>query len=276
MCIATFSIGHSAPVQAYTLGAADSATADPAASAALHAGAYRVVIDPTLPLSTYDARIAEHMALGQAPQLVIGGTGTITHNTPRGVVEAAVAAAKRWPYAYSFSVVNEPNESGISVCQYVHVYLQAYRALRALGARRILYGEWSPNNTLGWQHATLTKCGRESRALRGKIGRVAWHGYSAAIDFGRALRSMTHRIAGQDPRLYVTEAGYPLSFYGYAGGDMGGVRYWRHALQVARTQLSEIVVWEIHAPAKSSVWDSSIVDATGRPRPAFHLIAARN
>lgn len=262
---------------AYTLGVGDGAQFPAQPSADLGAKTYRVVIDPDLPLESYTPRILAHRAVGQEPQLVIGGTGTKNHAGSRGIVRAAVAAAKRWPSAYSVSVVNEPNESGMSVCEYARVYVAAYRSLKAAGVKRILFGEWSPNNALGWQHATLTKCPKASKALKGKVSRVAWHAYGPAIDFGPELASMTKRIAGHTPKLYVTEAGFMVSYQGVvkaaSAADTGGMRYWRHAMNVAKAQLEQIVVWDLHATGATSAWDSSLVDGSGRRRPAFNLIA---
>src|SRR3954470_6104731 len=117
------------------------------------------------------------------------------------------------------------------------------------------------------------------RRLRGRIDAVAWHAYgNTAIDLGPPLSAMTARPARRAPRLYVTEAGYVLRYrnsHARAGtADAGGLRYWRHALAVARHRLSEIVVWDFHA-RPGAKWDSSLIDVTGRPRPAFGLIAGR-
>ena len=266
---------------AYTLGVGDGAQFPAQPSADLGAKTYRVVIDPALPLEDYTPRILAHRAVGQEPQLVIGGTGTRNHASSRGLVRAAVEAANRWPSAYSVSVVNEPNESGMSVCEYARTYLAAYRSLRAMGVKRVLFGEWSPNNTLGWQAATLRKCPRTSKALHGKIKHVAWHGYGPAIDYGRAIVGITRQFAGQTPKLYVTEAGFMVSYQGVVKAasvaDNGGVRYWRHAMNVAKRELSQIVAWDVHSP-QSGAWDSGLIDGNGRPRPAFNVIAgaARN
>jgi hypothetical protein len=232
-----------------------------------------------VPLETYDARIAAHRAVGQEPQLVIGGTGTQNHAQSDGVVPAAVAAAKRWPYAYSVSVVNEPNESGMGVCEYDRTYLAAYRSLRVLGVRRILFGEWSPDRPVDWQRAALDprRCHNSARALGRIVTRVAWHGYLSTIDDGPALVAATKAATGHSPALYMTEAGYILrAREQYAAGtkaDVQGVRYWRHALSVARKQrFAEVVAWDVHSPVVGA-WDSGLIDPNGRPRPAFGVIA---
>jgi hypothetical protein len=261
----------------YAFGIGDSAIFPAAESAALRAVASRVVIDPARPLSTYDAHIAAHRAVGQLPQLVIGGTGTSRHRSTKGVVRAAVAAARRWAPVYSVSVVNEPDMAGVAVCDYAKTYLTAYGALRAAGVKRVLFGEWSPKHALAWQRATLTRCGTTSRKLRGKVGNVAWHAYGPGLALAGPLSAATRRITHHRPKLYVTEAGYVLrhrSGQVLSGIAQNGLEWWRHALRVASRQLAEIVAWDIRS-RPNAAWDSSLIDATGRPRPAFALIAGR-
>jgi hypothetical protein len=262
----------------YDLGVGDSPLYPAAETASLHAAASRVVIDPARPLTEYDAHIAAHRAIGQLPQLVIGGTGTSRHRSTKGIVRAAVAAARRWAPVYSVSVVNEPDTAGVTVCNYAKTYLQAYGALKAAGVKRVLFGEWSPKDALSWQRATLTRCGSTSRALRTKVGHVAWHAYGTGMDLAVPLSATTRRLVHRRPKLYVTEAGYVLRHRSgqvlSAGVFQGGVAWWRHALRVASVHLTEIVAWDVRA-RPNGVWDSSLIDAAGHERPAFALIASR-
>src|SRR3954454_20830973 len=96
----------------YALGVGDSPVFPAAESMPLRAVPSRVVIDPAKPLAHYDAHIAAHRAVGQLPQIVVGGTGTKNHRSTKHVVAPAVAAAKRWKPLYSVSVVNEPDTAG--------------------------------------------------------------------------------------------------------------------------------------------------------------------
>jgi hypothetical protein len=262
----------------YALGVGDSPLFPAAESAPLHAVASRVVIDPAKPLSHYDAHIAAHRAVGQLPQLVVGGTGTTRHRSTAGIVRAAVAAARRWAPVYSVSVVNEPDTAGVSVCGYAKTYLDAYGKLRAAGVKRILFGEFAPHNALRWQRATLTRCGTTSRKLRTKVGNVAWHAYGTGVDLAVPISTLTRRLTHHRPKLYVTEAGFVLR---HRTGNVlaasvpgGAVGWWRHALSVASAHLTEIVAWDIRA-RPNAVWDSSLIDAAGLPRPAFAVIAGR-
>jgi hypothetical protein len=110
------------------------------------------------------------------------------------------------------------------------------------------------------------------------VKRVAWHGYGKAIDFGPELRAVTRARTGHTPLLYVTEAGYTITFRARTASagaaDLGGMRYWRHALKVARRDLAQIVAWDVHSP-QTGAWDSGLIDGRGRPRPAFNLIASQ-
>lgn len=262
----------------YDVGVGDSPLYPAAQSAPLRAAASRVVIDPAKPLSSYDAQIAAHRAIGQLPQLVVGGTGTKNHRSTAHVVATAVAAAKRWKPVYSVSVVNEPDTAGVSVCGYAKTYLTAYGKLRAAGVNRVLFGEFAPHNAQRWLRATLTRCGTTSKQLRAKVPNVAWHAYGTGVDLAATLSTTTRQLTHHRPRLYVTEAGYVLR---HRSGNVlaasvpgGAVGWWRHALKVANAHLAEIVAWDIRA-RPNAVWDSSLIDAAGRPRPAFAVIANR-
>jgi hypothetical protein len=267
-----------ASAKKYDFGVGDSSLNPGAESAALRAGASRVVIDPATKLSSYDAHIAAHRAVGQLPQIVVGGTGTKRHRSTAHVVAVAVAAAKRWKPVYSVSVVNEPDTAGVSVCGYAKAYVSAYGKLRAAGVKRILFGEFAPQNAQRWLRATLTRCGSTSRQLRTKVGNVAWHAYGTGVDLARPLSSLTRQLTHRTPKLFVTEAGYVLRHRkgsALAAAVPGGaVAWWRHALKVASAHLAEIVAWDIRS-RPNAVWDSSLMDANGTPRPAFAVIANR-
>jgi hypothetical protein len=262
----------------YDLGVGDSSLFPAAESAPLHAAASRVVIDPAKPLSHYDAHIAAHRAVGQLPQIAVGGTGTKNHRSTKNVVKTAVAAARRWAPVYSVSVVNEPDTAGVSVCAYAKTYVDAYGKLRAAGVKRILFGEFAPHNAQRWLRATLTRCGSTSKKLRTRVGNVAWHAYGTGVDLAVPMRKTTKSLTHRTPKLYVTEAGYVLR---HRSGNVlaasvpgGAVAWWRHALKVANAHLTEIVAWDIRA-RPNAVWDSSLIDAAGNPRPAFGVIAGR-
>ena len=262
----------------YDVGIGDSPLYPAAQSAPLRAVANRVVIDPAKPLAGYDAHIAAHRAVGQLPQIVVGGTGTKKHRSMSRVVATAVAAAKRWKPVYSVSVVNEPDTAGVSVCGYAKTYVTAYGKLRAAGVKRILFGEFAPHNAQRWLRATLTRCGATSNKLRAKVGNVAWHAYGPGVDLAVPISTLTRKLTHHRPKLYVTEAGFVLRHR--AGSALSAsvsgnaVTWWRHALKVANAHLAEIVAWDIRS-RPNAVWDSSLIDPNGNPRAAFAVIANR-
>ena len=262
----------------YDLGVGDSALYPAAQSAPLHAAASRVVIDPSKPLSTTTPISPPTGRSASCRSSSSAGPGRRTTAAPTGVVATAVAAAKRWKPVYSVSVVNEPDTAGVSVCGYAKTYLTAYGKLRAAGVKRVLFGEFAPHNAKRWLRATLTRCGTTSKKLRAKVPNVAWHAYGTGVDLAVSMSTMTRQLTHHRPKLYVTEAGYVLRHRSgnvlAASAPGGAVGWWRHALKVADAHLAEIVAWDIRA-RPNAVWDSSLIDAAGRPRPAFAVIANR-
>ena len=264
---------------AYVLGVGDRADGDPQVSRSLGARVYRVVIDPDVPLAAYDARIYRFRAAGMEPQLVVGGTGTRRHAHRWGLERVALAAYHRWPFVYSISVVNEPDISGMSACAYARTYQRAYRLLKRAGVRRVLFGEWSPVNPLGWTHKILTRCG-----VRLHVDRFAWHCYdqyrfwTGGVGNTPVIRRFLHKyrskLGGHTPLLHCTEYGAILRFAsGPTGEDeVGAIRRWRAALRIGSQYLAELVAWDIHSPDSTSAWDSSLVEPDGRERPAFHVV----
>ena len=225
----------------YALGVGDSALYPAAQSAPLHAAASRVVIDPAKPLSHYDAHIAAHRAVGQLPQLVIGGTGTKNHRSTKNVVTTAVAAAKRWKPVYSVSVVNEPDTAGVSVCGYAKTYLDAYGKLRAAGVKRVLFGEFAPHNAQRWLRATLTRCGTRRRSCARRSATSPGTPTAPASTSPCRCSTMTRQLTHRTPealrhrgrlRPAPPQRQRPRRERARRRG-----RWWRHALKVADAHL---------------------------------------
>lgn len=291
--ICTIPLAFADTADAYTLGAADGTTQAAPLAAKLGARTYRLVMDSTQPLESYAPRIDAYRALGMRPQLVIDGTGT----SVRGLtgknwqtINYAVKAFKRWPDAYSVSVMNEPDLSGIDGCQYIRTFNRAYRMLKHAGAPRVLFGEFSPRAPMAWTTDVLAACHKrvtaDGFAWHCYDANPKWQGIDSARPFARALKTLRHSLStprGFSLPLFCTEYGVmtrPLGnqagVYAAAVGDSGGATKWRHALNVAKRQkLAEIVAWGITEAHSGSRWDSSLVHADGTPRPAFAAIASR-
>lgn len=279
---------------AYTLGAADGSIEAAPFAEKLGATTYRIVIDPREGLEHYAPRIDAYQALGMRPQLVVGGTGTTvrgkTDEQGYWIINTALRAFRRWPDTYSISVVNEPDLAGIRVCQYARTFRRAYRALKAAGVPRVLFGEFSPTDPWRWTNAVVGRCDSEVTA-----DGWAWHCYDAhelwnGIDHAyrftkklRASKSRIHSPRGFTLGLHCTEYGAltrELSGRGgtvAAAGGENGARLWARALSIAKQQrLVQIVAWGISETHGDSVWDSSLVRADGSFRPAFDTIAHRS
>jgi hypothetical protein len=279
--------------QAFTLGAADGSIEAAPIAKELGAKTYRVVIDPREGLEHYAPRIDAYQRLGMNPQLVIGGTGTDirgkTDEQGYRIINTALKAWKRWPDTYSISVINEPDLAGTKVCQYSRTFRRAYKALKAAGVPRVLFGELSPTDPWRWTNAVISRCGHEITA-----DGWAWHCYDAhkvwkGIDYARSFtkrlrenRARIHSPRGFTLPLYCTEYGAltrDLSGRGgavAAAGGENGAKLWARALTIAKQQqLAQIVAWGIQETHADSVWDSSLVRSDGSFRPAFHIIQNR-
>ena len=275
------------PADAFTLGAADGSTEAAPVAAQLGARTYRLVMDSTQSLETYAARVEAYRAQGMRPQIVVDGTGTEVrgrHGKNWQTINYAINAFRRWPDAYSVSVMNEPNESGISACQYGRTFKRAYRMLKRAGVPRVLFGEWSPRDPLNWTTAVLSGC----HLGQIKADGFAWHCYDAqpgwwgighareARRYLKGMRKWLHTPRGFSLPMFCTEYGV-ITRGMYASGwtEQQGAQRWGHALAIVRKyHMAQIVAWGIQEVGKDSAWDSSVVAADGRPRAAFATIAS--
>jgi hypothetical protein len=276
-----------ASAHAYVLGAADGSTEAAPLAAQLGARTYRLVMDSTQPLDSYAPRIEAYRAQGLRPQFVVDGTGTDVrgrHGQNWQTINYAIHAFRRWPDAYSVSVMNEPNESGISACQYGRTFRRAYKMLKRAGVPRVLFGEWSPNSPMAWTSAMLTRCHLPRLTADGFAWhcygpRPNWTGITEAPLINRYLRSVRDRL--HTPRgftlpIYCTEYGViTRGVYSDGLSDPQGASRWALALRLARKyHLAQIVAWGITEAPLDATWDSSIVRADGSPRPAFATLAS--
>lgn len=269
---------------AYTLGAADGTTDAAPLAAQLGARTYRVVLDSRLPLESYASRIDTYRAYGMRPQLVIDGNGTGVRgksNTNWPTINYAIHAFRRWPDTYSVSILNEPDLSGMSACNYARTFRHAYRMLKRAGVPRVLFGEFSPQNPLGWT-AAIAKCTNGDVIADG----WAWHGYDYLPEYygvnkartvSRALKSMRrvlHTRKGAVLPMFLTE--YGVTTRGdISESDAVGARRWSTALRTAsRLRFRQVVAWQIAEAPEGSRWDTSLVRSDGSRRPAFATIAS--
>lgn len=277
-----------ASAHAFTLGAADGTTEAAPLAAQLGARTYRLVMDSSQPLDTYAGRIEAYRAAGMLPQIVVDGTGTQVrgkHGQNWQTINYAVKAFKRWPDAYSVSVMNEPNLSGISACQYAKTFRRAYRMLKAAGVPRVLFGEFAPTanpTPLDWT-AAIARCTKGITA-----DGWAWHCYDMNGWFGiqhareikgwlnvmRKARNPIRTRRGNALPMYCTEYGV-MTRGGSAYSDHDAAKAWGRAFQlVRRWKIEQIVAWGVIEAPPASAWDTSVARSDGSPRQAFGVIAS--
>lgn len=282
------SLTIAAPAHAFVLGAADGTTQAAPLAAQLGARTYRLVMDSTQPLESYAPRIEAYRAVGMLPQIVVDGTGTQVrgkHGQNWQTINYAIHAFRRWPDAYSVSVMNEPNLSGISACQYANTFRRAYRMLKAAGVPRVLFGEWAPTtqpNPLDWT-AAVAKC------TQGVVADGwAWHCYDMNGWFGiqhareitgwlnvmRKAKNPIKTRRGNALPTYCTEYGV-MTRGGSAYGEQAGAKAWGRAFSLVRKwKLQQIVAWGVTETGANSAWDTSLWDSNGKPRQAVATIAS--
>ena len=169
------------------------------------------MIDPAKPLAHYDAHIAAHRAVGQLPQLVIGGTGTKNHRSTKNVVDD-----RRRRREALEARLQRLGRQRARHRRRLRVRLRedlpdAYGKLRAAGVKRVLFGEFAPHNAqkLAARDAHPLRQ-RRRRSCARRSANVAWHAYGPGIDLAVRVKTMTRKLTHRRPKLYVTEAGYVL------------------------------------------------------------------
>lgn len=273
--------------EAFALGSADVATASVAAleaAAALGSRSSRVVIDPHRPLNSYSDQIAAIERAGMRPQIVIGGLTTTTSRkvSPGWLAKVAVLIHRRWPGAFSLSILNEPELQGVGLKHYCRVFRHSYKALKAAGARRVLFGELSPAGPGLWF----------PRIAKGQCGKVtadgfAWHAYDFGKDWLGALRNvrqLTRWLKALRPHLrtprgftlprFATEYGFPVRDGKWAAPtEREAADSWRRAIARAqRADVTQLVIYHISAVGEESQWDTSILRPDGSKRLAYFAI----
>ena len=270
------------PAHAYTLGAGDGQTEAAPMAAQLGARTYRLVMDSTQSLDAYEARIEAFRAQGMRPQITVDGvaTGGGFHTDYRSI-NYAIRAFKRWPDAYSVSVLGEP-ESHVTACDYAKFFNRAYRALKRAGVPRVLFGEFMPFNGIDVTE-NATKCGRKITA-----DGWAWHCYDNDGWFGinkarvisgwlktmRRSHWPVRSATGHALQMYCTEYGV-MTRGGHRADDLAAARSWGRAFSLVRKyHVQQIVAWGVLETPAASAWDTSVVAADGTPRKAFATIAS--
>lgn len=268
-----------APAQGAMLGTSDHLGASPEwlAQDAQVGSLTRVLIDPRRPLSDYDAGIQARRDAGLRLMIVIGGLyagGTPTIQNPWGgvapTVEQVVAVYRRYPDAFAYSLMNEPENAGWvrRPSKFRKTFNQLYRALKREGAKRVLLGEAAP---------TFVTRQLESWARSGKIvaDGFSYHPYGYGLPGSientgkmvKLLNRLRHRV--HTPRGYAL----PIFWteYGVRGAMSGNVTDKRpvqrveQALRIAeKYRVVAVVFYGVHGPNEK--WDTALWNLDGSAR----------
>lgn len=166
----------------------------------------RIVADPSD--ATIAPRIRAAHACGLHVILTLGGIGTDAKLPSLASLRAAVSSL---PRAERYTVVNEPDLTGINVCTYTRLW----KAMRRVLGSRLLWGDFSPYFGLSFTLAALEHCG----ALRRQMHEVAAHPYDhlpAHTTLKDGQMTLPHlpaaalalRRAGLRVHWWLTEFGY--------------------------------------------------------------------
>lgn len=241
----------------------------------------RVLVNPAAPLWQYDERIAAREAAGMKVQLVLGGVYAGPAPTP----EQAAAVVRRWPNAFAYSVVNEPENArspyGSSWAShpsaYVRMFNRAYRAMKQAGAKRVLLGEWASSSLTDYLSG-----------LRGRIvaDGLAYHPYDrgnqgSVENTGRVYR-LVHRLRARihTPRgfalpLFWTEFGVrgPETWLKDAVERQPVQRFYEALAVAGKYHVAEVVFYGVHGPVAQ--WDTALFNADDSPRPVARAAGLR-
>lgn len=216
------------------------------------------------------SRIRDAHAHGFKVLVTIGGTGT---PTPKPTARALLRYLRTLPQADRYTVINEPDLTGIKAC----TYRRTWMAVRRILGRKLLFGDFSPYAPVTMT-AAIRKCGSIPKHLA-----FALHPYQRNDPLTRGadegslgnLRTMRRNLRrmGLTVDLWLDEFGYlydgPQSFL---VTDQQAAAMWPRAKTAAiRAHAKMLSVYMAQGPT----WDSrprelAWATLTGRmPAPAL-------
>lgn len=237
--------------QALELGVQDDWNPTAAATAGHDLGATWVRMILTVGDKNGPARIRAAHTAGFQVLVTIGGSGT---DTLRPSSRSLLAYLRTLPKTEKYTVINEPDLTGIKPC----TYLNTWMAVRRVLGRRLLFGDFSPHRPLSMT-AAIRNCERrmpahlefalhpyqktdplKPGANEGSIGNLAY------------ARRFLRQACGLRVDWWLTEFGY-LYDGKYAVTDEQAAAMWPRALAVAeKVQARMLNVYM----AEGATWDS--------------------
>lgn len=261
----------------------------------LHAKVLRVVVPASTissgggvyDFSSYDRIVNAARGRGLHPQLVLDTDGNFGHGgDPHEFAVFARAAARHFKGRVTrYSLINEP-DLRMKPEKYRELYVRGRRGVKAVDPNaQILFGEFSNRDPVGYSKRVLAHGNLRAEGF-------AFHPYQFTTDplapgehagtigrLGQVSKGLEHlglkTANGNVPGMFLTEFGYRTK------GDASispaqAAAWWPRALRKAQSAgARQIVAYHMSAetnPAAS--WDSSLIDASGAPRPAYYALLA--
>lgn len=240
-------------------------------------------------LSAYDAIIDNARQRGIAPQIVLDNRTGSGMGDPKKYEAFVKTMAKHFKGRVgTYSLENEPDLS-MSPEKYRQLYVRGQKALnQADHGARVLFGEFSPHDPVGYAKKVLAKGGLHASG-------VAWHPYQttdplapSAHDIQAGTKGGIGRLGtllkqfgqlnlktklGHTPGAYLTEFGY--GDRGFAAGTTDHApEWWPRALQKARNAGVKQLNAYTMTGSDSPTWDTGLLNPDGTARPAYDALAA--
>jgi hypothetical protein len=193
--------------------------------------------------------------------------------TAAQIREAFVAFRQRWPWVTEFVASNESNHFGEPTGRRPQLAAQHYKAMRSvcptckIAAATLL----DQPNLVDWSRAFI-------RAARERPKYWALHNYVSAnrfddertVDFLRSIRGEVWitEVGGLVKRRTADRPGKARLKEG-VGHAAKVTSYIFNELARVSPRITRIYVYHWDAGGPTASWDSGLVDASGKPRPAF-------
>lgn len=240
-------------------------------------------------LSAFDAIVNNARQRGIAPQVVLDNRTGSGMGDPKKYAQFVKLVAGHFKGRVgTYSLENEP-DLRMSADKYRQLYVQGQKALnQADHGARILFGEFSPHDPVGYAKKVLAKGGLQASG-------VAWHPYQrtdplapSARDLGDGTKGGIGRLGklmaqfgrldlktklGHAPGTYLTEFGYGDRGFP-AGTTEHAAEWWPRAVQKARDAGVKQLNAYTMTGSDSPTWDTGLLNPDGTPRAAYDALAA--
>lgn len=221
-----------------------------ARASGMKAGWMRIIVTTKSDPAAVAARMRNAQAAGMKTILTIGGTGTQERKPTVAATRALIASL---PRATKYTWTNEPDLAGKTPANYG----RGWKQLRKVLGRRLLWGDFSPHNPVGY-----TQAAQKAVKLKGNLD-FAVHPYQFDVKAQGNLDNLA--AARRQLAKGGIKANYWLTEFGYKPEDQGN---WAAALAKARNlKARNLVAYDVGSPAG---WNTKLSDES------YAALAARN